>query len=95
MSIKKITKNLNPVYGDEGAAVKKYQKMLAKTGSKIQINGRFTIGMTTAIKSFQKKAKIKVTGKLDAKTVNAMDSWGKKPAAKTEVKAVKTPAGKA
>lgn len=62
-----------PVYGDENKEVLKYQKLLQKTGSKIKLTGIFTIGMTTAIKSFQKKAKLAVTGKLDAKTVAELE----------------------
>lgn len=75
----KLTKKY-PVYGDEGKEVLKYQKLLQKTGSKIQLNGVFTIGMTTAIKSFQKKMKLKETGILDDKTVNALEKY--KPAKK-------------
>ena len=64
-----------PVYGDEGKEVLKYQKLLQKTGSKIQLNSVFSIGMATAIKSFQKKNKLNVTGKLDAKTVAALEKY--------------------
>lgn len=64
-----------PKYGDEGLEVLKYQKLLAKTGSKIKLNGRFTIGMTTAIKSFQKKNKLKVTGMIDIRTAAMLDSY--------------------
>lgn len=63
-----------PVYGDEGKEVLKYQKLLQKTGSKIKLNGIFSIGMSTAIRSFQKKNKLAQTGKLDAKTVTCLKS---------------------
>lgn len=61
-----------PVYGDEGKEVLMYQKLLIKAGSKIKTTGIFTIGMASAIRAFQKKSKLAVTGKLDAKTVAAL-----------------------
>lgn len=70
-----------PVYGEESNEVLKYQKYLQKTGSKIQLNKKFTIGMITAIKSFQKKNGLKVTGEIDAKTAAALEKV--KPAKKT------------
>lgn len=73
-----------PVYGDESKEVLKYQKLLQKTGSKIQLNGIFTIGMKTAIKSFQKKNGLKVTGELDSKTAVLLE--GVKPVRKTAKK---------
>ena len=72
---KKVTKVVYPVYGDEGKEVLKYQKLLQKTGSKIQATGKFTVGMMTAIKSFQKKSNLKVTGKLDAATAKALEGF--------------------
>lgn len=72
---KKTTKVVYPVYGDEGKEVLKYQKLLQKTGSTIQASGKFTVGMTTAIKTFQKKNSLKVTGKLDAATVKALEAF--------------------
>ena len=73
MPIIKINKF--PVYGDKGPAVVKFQKLLQKTGSTIKANGVFTIGMVSAIKCFQKKSGIKVTGKLDKKTVDCLTSF--------------------
>ena len=64
-----------PIYGDTGLAVARVQKLLAKTGSKIQETGKFTIGMVSAIKSFQKKAGLKVTGKLDKLTMDALKAY--------------------
>lgn len=55
-------------YGDEGKIVIDAQKLLQKAGSKIQLNGIYTIGMRTAVKSFQKKHKLEVTGTIDEKT---------------------------
>jgi len=68
--INKTTKY--PKYGDEGAEVLKYQKLLKKTGSTIKLNKIFSIGMASAIRCFQKKMGIKVTGKLDKKTSDAL-----------------------
>ena len=64
-----------PVMGDEGTVVTKYQKLLQKTGSAIKVTGKFTIGMASAIKGFQKKFKLPVTGKLDAKTATALENY--------------------
>ena len=77
--VAKIVKKY-PVYGDEGKEVLKYQKLLQKAGSKIQLNSIFTIGMATAIRSFQKKNKLAQTGKLDAKTAALLEKV--KPAKK-------------
>lgn len=55
-------------YGDEGKKVEEAQKLLQKAGSSIQINGKFTIGMASAVKAFQKKNKLKVTGIIDIQT---------------------------
>ena len=73
MGVKNV--KVYPKYGDEGPEVLKYQKLLAKSGSKIQLNGRFTIGMATAIKSFQKKNKLKVTGIIDIRTAAMLESY--------------------
>lgn len=69
-----IGRNTYPKFGDSGLEVLKYQKMLQKAGSTIQANGKFTIGMMSAIKAFQKKNGIKVTGKLDKKTVDKLSA---------------------
>lgn len=73
-----------PVYGDTGLAVARVQKMLAKTGSTIKESGIFNIGMVSAIKSFQRKFGLKVTGKLDKATMDALKNYKapRKPAAK-------------
>jgi peptidoglycan hydrolase-like protein with peptidoglycan-binding domain len=64
-----------PKYGDKGAAVTKVQRMLVRSGSTIKVTGEFTIGMTAAIRCFQKKNGLNATGKLDAKTMNALESF--------------------
>ena len=81
-----IKKSVYPKYGDEGKQVTELQKLLKQNGSKIQINGRFTIGVTTAIKSFQQKNGLKETGvvdtrtwlKLNAKAMSPKKAGGKK-----------------
>lgn len=62
-------------YGDAGILVKKYQTILAKTGSKIKPNGEYTIGMVSAVRAFQKKNGLAVTGILDAKTMAKLDAF--------------------
>lgn len=77
-------------YGDKGPKVKEAQEMLRSAGSKIKVNGEFTIGMITAVKSFQSKNKLKVTGvignptweKLLAVDFAARAKSAKKPAKK-------------
>ena len=65
-------------YGDEGKRVEEAQKLLQKAGSKIQINGKFTIGMRTAVESFQRKNKLKVTGIIDARTWEKLNAKSEK-----------------
>ena len=76
-------------YGDKGQKVTQAQKALQKAGSSIKVNGEYTVGMISAVKCFQKKNKLAVTGVIDAKTWEKLT--GKAPAAK---KAVKKPAVK-
>ena len=71
-------------YGDNGATVKEAQELLAKCGSTIKPNGSFTIGMVSAVKSFQRKNGLKVTGKVDSATWKKLDSCAK-PARKKKV----------
>lgn len=46
----------------------KAQKWLKALGSTVKVNGRMTIGMTTAIISFQRKHQLPATGELDKNT---------------------------
>lgn len=46
----------------------KAQKMLRNLGSKIQVNGRWSIGMQTSICSFQRRRCLLITGELDKAT---------------------------
>lgn len=76
-------------YGAEGKEVAEMQKALQKAGSTIKVNGKYTIGMTSAVKAFQKKNKLPVTGVIDAKTkakLMAILKPVKKPAVKVIVK---------
>lgn len=79
-------------YGDENNDVLEAQKLLKAAGSTINPTGKFTIGMVTAVKAFQKKNGLPVTGKIDTKTVNKLKTFAK-PAKKT-AKAVKAPKAK-
>lgn len=48
--------------------IKKAQKWLGILGSKVKVTGKWTIGMTTAVCSFQRKNKLTPTGELDPVT---------------------------
>ena len=69
-------------YGEAGARITKAQKLLAKAGSSIKPNGIYSIGMVTAVKAFQKKHRLPVTGVIDAKTMNKLAEYDV-PAKKT------------
>ena len=79
-------------YGMEGKEVAEAQKALQKAGSTIKVNGKYTIGMTTAVKAFQKKNKLAVTGVIDAKTMAKLMAYMKPAPAKKAL--VKKPAAK-
>ena len=68
-------------YGMAGKDVERAQKALQKAGSKIKVNGEFTIGMYSAVKCFQRKNKLKETGMIDAKTMAKLEEY-LKPAKK-------------
>lgn len=70
------------VYGEVGARITKAQKLLIKAGSSIKPNGIYSIGMVSAVKAFQKKHKLPVTGVIDAKTMNKLAEYDM-PAKKT------------
>jgi len=72
-------------YGEAGGRVTKAQKLLVKAGSKIKLNGVYTIGMVSAVKAFQKKHGLPVTGEVDAKTMNKLAEYDV-PAKKTATK---------
>lgn len=50
----------------------KAQKWLQSCGSSIKLNGKMTIGMTTALYNFQRKHQLPVTGMLDKVTWKAL-----------------------
>lgn len=77
-----VAKFIKMVYGEKSDRVKKAQKLLAKAGSSIKPNGVYSIGMVTAVKAFQKKHKLPVTGEIDAKTMNKLAEYDV-PAKKT------------
>ena len=75
-------KFIKMAYGEVGGRVTKAQKLLAKAGSSIRANGIYSIGMVTAVKAFQKKHRLPVTGVIDAKTMNKLAEYDM-PAKKT------------
>lgn len=78
-------------YGDENKDVMEAQKLLKAAGSTIKLSGKYTIGMVSAVKAFQKKAGLAVTGKIDSKTMTKLKAAAKpaKPAKKAVKKIVK------
>lgn len=48
--------------------IAKAQKMFRKLGSTVEVNGLNTIGLYSAIRSFQKKNGLAVTGELNKET---------------------------
>lgn len=72
---------------DGGPNVKTAQELLKKAGSSIEVNGIYSIGMVSAVRSFQRKNGLKVTGIIDAET------WKKLVAVKAK-KSVKMAAKK-
>lgn len=60
----------SPTYARED--ILQAQKWLRNLGSKIKVTGDFTIGMTTAICSFQRKHGLDITGELDGPTWDAL-----------------------
>ena len=53
---------------DKGAQIKVAQELLKKAGSTIKVTGIFSIGMLSAVRAFQKKNNLKVTGVIDNAT---------------------------
>lgn len=80
-----VAKFIKMVYGEKDARILKAQKLLAKAGSTIKPNGVFSIGMYSAVKAFQKRHGLKVTGEIDAATMNKLAEYDKpaKPVKKT------------
>ena len=84
MAVKKTVKK-EYKYGMEGKEILDFQKLLKAAGSTINPNGKYTIGMVSAVKCFQKKNKLAVTGVIDEKTAAKLEEL-KKPAKKTAAK---------
>lgn len=81
------TKKFAPIkLGAEGKEVKDCQKALKAAGSKIQLTGKFGIGMVSAVKSFQKKNGLAATGEIDAKTLLKLNAILKPAPKKTTSK---------
>lgn len=73
MASKKREKNPYPIsLGDTGDIVKDIQERLALLGSTVKPTGVFTIGMLSAVKSWQKKNKLQVTGSMSAFQYNKL-----------------------
>ena len=71
--------------GDSGEAVKKVQRRLKKLGYyKGSIDGDYGNGTKTAVKSFQKRNGLSVTGKVNKNTLNKLNSSGAKKAGEDE-----------
>lgn len=59
---------------DKGPKVLEVQKFLVKAGSSIKLTGVYTIGMVSAVRSFQKKNGLKPTGMVDLKTYEKLSA---------------------
>lgn len=70
--------------GSTGKEVEVCQKLLQAAGSKIKVTGEYGIGMTSAVRSFQKKNGLEVTGKIDAKTMKKLETYAPKKTPKTK-----------
>ena len=57
---------------DSGAKVKEAHELLKKAGSSIKVTGVFSIGTLSAVRAFQKKNGLKVTGKIDSATMKKL-----------------------
>lgn len=87
MTKRKIEKSVYPIcLGDKGDIVKDIQERLALLGSKVKATGEFNIGTLSAVKSWQKKNKLQVSGKVSAFQYNKLIDMTeplKKPEKKT------------
>ena len=73
------------VLGEESVRIEKIRKLLAKSGSTIKPGKVFDIGMLSAVKAFQKRNKIKITGKVEKATMTKLETFDK-PVRKTATK---------
>lgn len=65
-------------YGAKGPKVAEAQILLQDCGSRIKVNGQYTIGMIAAVRAFQKKNGLPITGKIDYKTMRKLRSVAKR-----------------
>ena len=74
-------KDINLKYGDEGIEVLEVQGLLRASGSSISLTGQYSVAMISAVRSFQKKNGLDITGKVDKKTYKLLrkqNSWWRK-----------------
>lgn len=67
-----VKKTIELELGQQGPHILEAQIMLAKLGSTVKPTGMFTIGMLSAVKAFQKKNDLAVTGIINQKTWNLL-----------------------
>ena len=60
---------------DKGLKIVEAQKYLKKAGSNIEPTGVYTIGMVSAVRAFQKRNGLKVTGIIDKKTFEKLSTF--------------------
>ena len=68
---KKVTAKIkypDVAYGEKGEIITQLQDLLTRDGSKVKIDGVFGIGTQSAVRAFQKRHELKITGKVDQKT---------------------------
>ena len=68
-------KELAIKYGMEGKAVLECQKLLQKHGSTIKLTGKYTVGMISAVKAFQRRNGLEPTGKIDTVTMGKLEEF--------------------
>lgn len=56
-------------YGDtDSKKISTAQMYLKAAGSNLELNGEYTIGMVSAVRNYQKKKGLPITGKIDRRT---------------------------
>ena len=60
-------------YGDtDSKKISTAQMYLRAAGSNLELNGEYTIGMVSAVRNYQKRHELEVTGKIDKQTWKAL-----------------------
>lgn len=68
-----LFKSFKPLkINDEGPRVQEVSEMLRKHGSNIKVSNVFSIGMNNAVRNFQRKNGLEVTGVVDKLTWKAL-----------------------